>query len=203
MRSELRWGLAAVAALAIGVTGAESYARLAAPYYAAVARLVAVTHPWEVTDVEVRAGKTDLTAELQLQANVFRYSGAETPAARVRGRVQVGEVIETPIVFWTVLLMWPAASIRQRMLRSVVGIPAFLGLEAVTTATQLILPMAQASAILAGDPNPVTLWDHWSRFLEAGGQFVLACGLAILVATTTSRWRGRTATATMFRSSPS
>jgi hypothetical protein len=179
--------LAAFVALALGVTCAEAYARLAAPYYAAVDRLIAWGHPWEVTGVEVRPGKSHLTAELQLQANVFRYRGAANRAARVVGRVQVGEVIETALVFWTLLLLWPAASIRQRVIRLIVGMPVFLGLEAITTATQLILPMAQASAMLAGDSNPLTPWDRWSRFLEAGGQFVLAFGFAIPVAATTPR----------------
>jgi hypothetical protein len=181
VRPEIRCGLAAAVALTIGVMGAEPYARLAAPYYAAVGRLIARRHPWEVTGVEVHPGKSNLTAELQLQADVYRYRGAPQRAARVVGRVQVGEVMETPIVFWTLLLVWPAASSRQRLIRLAVGIPVFLVLEAVTTATQLILPMAQASALLAGAPNPITPWDHWSRFLEAGGQFVLACGLAIAV----------------------
>lgn len=202
MRPELRWGLAAAVALTIGVTCAEPYARLMAPFYAAADRRIALHRPWEVTGVDVRPGKSNLTAELQLQADVFRYQGAPNRAARVVGRVQVGEVIETPLVFWTLLLMWPAASIRQGVTRALVGIPVFLGLEAITTATQLILPMAQASAMLAGDPDPVTLWDRWSRFLEAGGQFVLASGFAILVATTIRRARASQESAIVVQSSP-
>jgi len=58
---------------------------------------------------------------------VFRYQGAPHRAARVVGRVQVGEVIETPLVFWTLLLVRPAASIRQRVIRVVVGILIFFG----------------------------------------------------------------------------
>jgi hypothetical protein len=202
VRPELRWGLAAAAALAIGVTTAESYARLAAPYYATVDRVIAMAHPWDITVVEVHPGKANLTAELQLQADVFRYPGAPRRAARVVGRVQVGEVIETPVVFWTLLLVWPAAYIRQRVIRLLVGVPVFLGLEAMTTATQLILPMAQASAMLAGDRNPVTPWDHWSRFLEAGGQFVLASGFAILIASLTRRIRASRAMTATSRSLP-
>jgi hypothetical protein len=189
MGPELRCGLAAAAALVIGVAGAAPYARLAAPYYAAVDRLIAASHPWEVARVEVRPGKSDLTAELQLQGYVRRDKDAAERAARVVGRVQVGEVVETPIVFWTLLLMWPASSLRQRLIRFLVGVPVFLGLEAATTATQLVLPMAQASAILAGDKDPLTGWDHWSRFLEAGGQFVVACFGAFMIASSTRRIR--------------
>jgi hypothetical protein len=180
MPPELRWALAAALALAIGVTCAEPYARLAAPYYAAIDRMISADHPWEIDRVGVEPGKSN-SAELQIHASVRRHADDPRPQARVVGRVQVGEVIETPVVFWTLLLLWPAASARQRLLRALIGVPAFLVLEAVTTATQLILPMAQASAILAGEDDAVTVWDHWSRFLEAGGQFVLVCGGAALV----------------------
>ena len=190
MRPEFRWGLAAAAALALGVACAEPYARLAAPFYAMVDRRITLHRPWAITSIDVRPGKTPLTAELQLRADVFRYQGAPNRAAQVIGRVQVGEVIETPVVFWTLLLMLPAASLRQRVIRLVLGIPIFFALEAVTTSAQLILPMAQASAILAGGPQLVTPWDRWSRFLEGGGQFVLAAGFAILVASMTQRISG-------------
>ena len=187
MRAEGRWALAAAAALALGMTFAEPYARLVAPYYAAVDRLIATGHPWQITSVGVRPGETKLTAELQLRAYVRHKREDLSPAARVVGRVQVGEAVETPIVFWPRLLVWPAISIRQRVMRLMIGVPVFFGLEAITTATQLILPMAQASAILAGDNDPVTGWDRWSRFLEAGGQFVVVCGGAILVSAATGR----------------
>jgi hypothetical protein len=185
MRPEFRWTLAAAAALGLGVTFAKPYARLAAPYYAAVDRAIAAGHPWEISAVDVKEGISRLSAELQLHAFVRRHAEDPDPAARVIGRVQVGEAVETPVVFWTLLLVWPAASTRHRVVRLIVGIPAFLGLEAITTATQLILPMAQASAILAGDNDPVTAWDRWSRFLEAGGQFIVVCSGAVLVATST------------------
>jgi hypothetical protein len=60
--------------------------------------------------------------------------------------------------------------------------------------------MAQASAMLAGDSDPVTPWDRWSRFLEAGGQFVLAFGSAILVAAMTRRTRGAQESAIVLQS---
>jgi hypothetical protein len=167
----------------------SQYAQLAAPYYAGVARLMATNHPWDVEAVGVGPGKSNLSAELQLQGYVRRHREDRAPAARVVGRVQIGEAIETPLLFWSALLMWPATSLRQRAARLVAGIPVWLGLEAITTASQLMLPMAQATAILAGDNDPVTGWDRWSRFLEGGGQFVIVCGCAIIVAAATSRRR--------------
>ena len=187
MRPEFRWAFAAVVALGVGVTCAEPYARLAVPYYRGIVRLIATGHPWEVLSVEVGPGKSNLRIELQVRAYVRRHREDLRPSAKVIGRVQVGEVIETPIVFWTLLLVWPARSIRQRLTRLLVGVPIFFGLEAMTTATQLILPMAQASAILAGDNDAVTGWDLWSRFLEAGGQFVLICGGAMMAVSIAQR----------------
>jgi hypothetical protein len=180
MRRELRWALAATAAFAVGVAFAEPYARLAAPYYAAVDRLIAIGRPWEIISVDVKPGKSNLSAEVQLWAFVRRHRGDPEPAAKVQGRVQIGESVETPVIFWTLLLVWPTASRRERILRYIVGIPVFLLLEAITTATQLIVPMAQASAILAGDNDPVTGWDQWSRFLESGGAFVVVTFGALL-----------------------
>jgi hypothetical protein len=187
MRPELHWALAAAVGFGLGMTFSQGYAHLAAPYYVAVDRLIATGHPWEITSIDVRPGKSNLSAELQLRALVRRNRDDLSAAAKVIGRVQVGEVIETPMVFWTLLLAWPAASTRQRMMRFIVGVPVFLGLEAITTAAQLILPMAQASAMLAGDNDPVTGWDRWSRFLEAGGGFVLPLFAALLTVAIAAR----------------
>lgn len=193
MRADFRWGLAAAAALALGVGCAEPYARLAAPCYALVDELWARGHPWEIARIVVAPVRTRFTAELQLHGYVRRSMSTATHAARVVGRVQVGEVVETPLVFWTLLLGWPASTLGQRAWRLAAGIPVFLCLEALTTGTQLMLPLAQASAILAGDPDPVTGWDHWSRFLESGGQFVLDCAAAMLIAAATGRHSRQTA----------
>jgi hypothetical protein len=187
VRPEFRWPLAAAAAFGLGILFAQDYARVAAPYYAAVDRLIAAGRPWDITSVAVRPGKSNLSAELQLWAFVRRHQDDPHPAAKVVGHVQVGEVVETPMVFWTLLIAWPAVSARQRVLRLLLGIPVFLLVEAITTATQLIPPMAQASAMLGGDGNPVTGWDYWSRFLEAGGQFVVVCSAAIIVVAAVGR----------------
>jgi hypothetical protein len=61
-----------------------------------------------------------------------------------------------------------------------VGIPVFLGLEGITTGIQLMHSLAEVSAILAGETNPLTLWERWSRFLEASGRFVIEVCAALL-----------------------
>ncbi len=157
------------------------YARLAAPYYEGIANLFAAVRPWKVVGVTVAPGKSRLSAELQLEGYVSRHVEDAQPAVRVIGREQVGEAVETPVLFWTLVLVWPAGSLRHRATRLTLGIPVWLGLEAATTACQLMLPLVQASAILAGEHDPVTLLDRWCRFLEAGGQFAVVCGCAILL----------------------
>ena len=98
----------------------------------------------------------------------------------------MGEVIETPLVFWTLVLLWPARTARQRVWRVAAGLPLFLALEAVTTGCQLVHPLAEASALLAGEQDPITVWEYWSRFLEAGGRFGLEVAAALLAVGITS-----------------
>jgi hypothetical protein len=116
-----------------------------------------------------------------MHGTVRRDAEQQLPSARVVSHVQVGEVVETPLVYWTLILMWPVASMRERWLRAALALPGFLAVEALTTPAQLLGPLAQASAILAGDDDPLTVWDRWSRFLEAGGQFVFVTAAAITV----------------------
>jgi hypothetical protein len=191
MRREWRWAIAGVAALTIGVAGAESYARLAAPYYAAVATLIAQAHPWKILGVVVTEEGSAHGAILQLTGEVRRRRDDPKPAARVVSHVQVGEAVETPLVFWTLLLVWPAVSVPRRLIYLAIGIPVFLGLEAVTTACQLVHSMAEASAVLGGDRDPLTVWERWSRFLEAGGAFAVAVLAALFTVAIAARLAGR------------
>jgi hypothetical protein len=179
MRPEWRFGLVAVLALTAGTAGARYYAQLAVPYYAGAAGLIARLHPWRVVSLKVTNDPRSHGTIVLLKGEVFRNPADPSPAAVVVSRVQVGEVVETPLIFWTVLLLWPAAS-TQRWSRLAMGIPVFLVLEALTTVCQLIQPMAAASAMLAGDSDPLTLLDRWSRFLEAGGRFVMEIVAALL-----------------------
>jgi hypothetical protein len=177
MRAEWRLGLFAVAALAIGVVAAEPYAQLAAPYYAFVARILSQGHPWDILDVIVGKDETGQTTVLRLDAIVRRMLDDRTPAAIVNSGLHVGAIVQNPVIFWSVFLL---CSPRWRGL--LVAVPVFLCLEASTTVCQLLNPLADASAVLAGDPNPFTAWEGWSRFLEGGGRFVLALGAGLLTA---------------------
>lgn len=187
MRREWGWGLAAVFAFAIGATFAESYARLATPYCAAITTAIAEGYPWRIVEVVVAQDEASHGAVLRLTGEVRGYRQDREPAALAVSRVQVGEAIETPMVFWTLVLLWPALSVRQRGWRVVAAIPVFLALEAITTGCQLLHPLAEASALLAGEHAPLTIWERWSRFLEAGGRFGLEVAAALLVVAVTSR----------------
>jgi hypothetical protein len=109
-----------------------------------------------------------------------------TRGARIITRMQVGAVIEGPLVFWTLVLVWPASG-RRRITRIAIGLPVFALLEAATTVCQLLTGFAEAAAALAGRPDTVTAWDHWSRFLESGGRDVLAVCAALLTVAAASR----------------
>jgi hypothetical protein len=175
-----RWAVAAIAALTIGATCAEVYARLAVPYYSAIATLIAKSHPWKIVSVDVVRQKESAGTILRLIGEVRRSPADLKRAALVTARVHVGAAVETPLVFWALLLAWPVNYLQQRLVLVAVGIPMFIGLEIATTVCQLLTPLAWASAVLGGNPDPITLWDRWSRFLEAGGRFVLLVVAALL-----------------------
>lgn len=181
MRREWTWVLATAVAFLLGSTCGEAYARLATPYYTAVTAAIAQWYPWRIVAITVAPDEGNHGAVLRLKGEVRRSREAQRPAARVVSRVQVGEVIETPLVFWTLLLLWPVRMARQRLWRMVAAVPIFLLLEALTTGCQLVHPLAEASALLAGEQDPITVWERWSRFLEAGGRFGLEVTAALLV----------------------
>lgn len=203
MRREWHIAAGGVAALAIGVLAAVPYARLAAPYYAWVARIFAQGHPWEVLDVMVGQDETGRTMVLHLDATVSRMREDAAPAAIVNSGLHVGALVQNPVIFWTVLLLWPTRLIGPRWRVLLLGVPVFLTLEAATTVCQLLNPLADASAVLAGDPAPFTAWEGWSRFLEGGGRFVLAlsAGLLTLAAGAAIPW-GRQPMPTATSSAP-
>jgi hypothetical protein len=183
VRPEIRRGLIIVAALALGITCAEPYARLAAPLYKVLAQLLAQGHPWQIDGVDVMSVESNPGAVLRLTGFVREHFDDVQPAVRVASNLHVGAVAESLVIFWTLLLIWPAPSARQRLAFLALGVPVFLCLEAATSVCQLLNGMAEASAVLGGDSNPLTMWERWSRFLEGGGRVALALSAAILTVT--------------------
>ena len=196
MRHEWRWILAVGVAFMLGINFADSYARLTVPYFTVVTSVIAESRSWRVDDLRVTRDDSTAAMVLRLEGEVRRHRGDEQPAAIVVAAVQAGEVIEAPLVFWPLLLVWPVLGWRQLLARIAVGVPIFLALAVVTTACQLVYPMSRASAMLAG-ADPLTVCERWSRFLEAGGSFALEIGAALTVVALASssrnlfgaRWR--------------
>jgi hypothetical protein len=194
MRPEWRWSLTAIVALCIGGFGAQSYAELASPYYRTVAGLIARGRPWTITAVDVAQDAARPGVFVRLHGEVRATADARRPAAALIGRVQAGAAIEGPVIYWSLVLAWPGIAARRRFALLLVGIPIFLGLEAATTVCQLLAGFSEVSAILAGDADPLTPWDRWSRFIESGGRDALAVGAALLTVAIVLG-RGRTAAA--------
>jgi hypothetical protein len=179
VRIKLRWIVGPLLGLLLGSLCAEPYARIAAPYYLDVAQWIASTHPWVLDGISVVRASSGPGYILKLTGTVSEFAGGP-PAAMLIGKLQVAAVAESPAIFWTLLLVWPVATWRQRLSIVVLGIPLFLALEAATTLCQLLNPFAFASAVLAGAANPVTIWERWSRFLEGGGRVALAIAAALV-----------------------
>jgi hypothetical protein len=185
MQLERRWLIAAMAALLVGALGAEIYARLAAPYYRTAATWVAQGRPWTITQVDVAPDAPRPGVFVRMHGEVRAVANAAQPAATLIGRVQAGAAIEGPLIFWTLLLAWPARA-RRRGALLLIGVPIFLGLEAATTVCQLLNGFAEASAIIAGSGS-MTGWERWSRFVESGGRDVLAVCAALLTVASARR----------------
>jgi hypothetical protein len=179
MRLEWRWPAAAILALLVGAFGAQRYVQLAAPCYRAAAVWLASGRPWTITRVDVAEDAARPGVFVRLHGEVRRNSASARPAATCIGRVQAGAAIEGPLLFWAVLFAWPA-TVRRLGAMLLMGLPVFFGLEIATTVCQLMNGFAEASAIIGGDPDPLTGWERWSRFLESGGRDVLAVCAALL-----------------------
>ncbi|HKT73933.1 MAG TPA: hypothetical protein VJQ47_13660 [Steroidobacteraceae bacterium] len=158
------------------------------PCYELLARAIAGTHPWEILGMEVGAlGVATPGRFLTMDAAVRKHREDVTPGAIIESSIHVGATIQSPLVFWSLVLGWPAASLRQRWGRFIAAVPVFLCLEAVTTVCQLLAPLGQASAVLDGVADPVTGWDRWGRFMEAGGRILLALTGSVAVIALTGR----------------
>jgi hypothetical protein len=151
-----------------------------APFDAVVARLLFLGEPWTVAGLEVVGGDTAGASVLQLRAEVRRSAADTDPAARVRTQLQVGAVAETPLLFFSLLLIWPSRSWQWRLMAMGLAAPVWLLLQALATTLPLADDVFTAAAILAGAHDPLTALERWSRFLESGGRIALAISAALL-----------------------
>ena len=187
MCPELRWGLVGLAAVAFSVFAAEPYARLMRPYYECVARVITATKPWQILDVSVGPGESSPGSQLKLTGTVRRNPTDPAPAAMVVSKLHVGATVQLPVTYWLVVLAWSAASARACRMRFLWAIPMYFFLETITTVAQLLASLDYAAAMLnAPGDDPVTLWEHWSRFIEAGGRIALALSGGLLVVAVSS-----------------
>jgi Protein of unknown function (DUF2919) len=180
MRIELRVLLGAMLALTVGILCARPYAQFALPYYSSVAGWIAAGHPWQITGLDIAPDDNAPGFVLRLTGAVFKHLGDAQPAGILISKLQVASVIESPVIFWSILIWWPLRSHWERAALLATGIPIFLCLESITTVSQLLTPLAFGSAAIAGKSAVVTPWEYWSRFLESGGRIAMAVVAAVL-----------------------
>ena len=192
MRRELRWLLLAGGCLLAGAFGAQAYATRAAPAYRHAVIWLTRGLPWSVRDIEVSPDPPHPGIFLRLHGEVrpvmpgagtaATASAADSRVAHLVTRVQVGAAVEAPLIFWMMLLAWPAATARRRAALLLTGIPIYGCLELLTTVSQLLSGFSAGAAALAGHSEANTPLESWSRFLESGGRDVLAVGAALITA---------------------
>jgi hypothetical protein len=173
---------AALVLSVLGTLAAAPYARLVAPLLERIAVGLGSVHGWQVEQALVeRDARTGATV-LRLQGTVRKGRAATDPWARINSHADAGAIVETPIVFLTVLIAWPARSARRRLALLALGLPVLLGVDALASAAALLDGFANAQAALDGRAGSVSAWERWSDFCESGGRVALAIAAAVLLA---------------------
>ena len=193
MRRDGRWLCALLFSVAIASVAAPYYAHLAAPAWQAVARLTALGQPWRITGIEVTPSPDGPGTIVALTAIVTDAQADRTASARVTGKITTGAAIEPALVFWLLVLAWPAAHGRERWLRFAIGVPVFIAVDTATTVLALTHALPWATQVIAGAGDGDTAWDRWAAFLEAGGRFAVVTAVALVTIATVAmlgRWLG-------------
>jgi hypothetical protein len=151
-------------------------------------------HPWTILGVDV--SRQSGNPVLRLTAAIRRERLDAVPAALVVARMTVGAAVEVPLVFWTLLLLWPVRSPHRPrwptyLRRALLGLPIFLFLDVATTVAPLLSELPATDAVLAGAPDRVTATEWWGRFLEAGGRTALEVSAALLALAAASMLENR------------
>jgi hypothetical protein len=181
------WLLTCTLFLIIASEFSASDVRFAMPFYSVVSRCIADIRGWKVESLELRSSDRGPYGHALVLTGSVSASPDNGRWARVVTKLGVGAIVETPLVFWLLLVLWPTRSSREWGWSIFAAVPIFLVLEAATTITQLIHNLPDAEAILAGDLHPVTSWQVWSRFLEEGGRFAVVV-LGASMAVSLGRW---------------
>jgi len=179
-------------ALASGAFLERPYLACMTPIYAAASTVIARLNAWTVLDVQTTADPHSPGRVLRLRGLVANRS-APSQSALIISRLQVGAPLETLVVFWALLVACSLSSRRRLLLSIALGVPVFLGIEAAMTVSQLVGPLASAPQLLAGAAEPMTPWEHWSRFLEAGGRVAVGITAALMTAALTEAVLGSSA----------
>ena len=171
VRPDSRRLAAAVAAVLLVGAAGDFYVRAAIPLYRIGSEWLIQDHPWQIDSLSVQgdAGRRRLQMRSELRVKTWDRE----PAALVQSRLQLAAAKQNAVVFWPLLLLLPAGSMRRRLVLLALALPAFLVLEVATTSAQLVSPLMQTAAVIGGEADPLTPWERWSRFLEAGGRVAL------------------------------
>jgi hypothetical protein len=190
MRIVARWAAVIAIVGVVGFAGAERYAKLLAPAYEGALRLLAGQNAWDITRFTIDDSGRDHAVILRVGGTVHRTADPSTSSATVNVTRPVGSLIELAVVFWVLVLGWPVAERRQRLVLVAIGVPVLLLADIASTGCSLAGQFADARAMLqlAADTGAIpevneawTLWERWSRFLEGGGRIVIGVVLALAV----------------------
>jgi len=181
-RSLVGAALAGAAVLAAGPWLAAPYARLVAPFHAALAEFAAgPAGGWRVERAGLRPALRGPGEVLAVTATLWSPAPAARPIAVVESTLGVDAALLAPATFAALLAGWPARGRRERLLRLGAGLALWPLLEGLTNGCQLLAPLYEAHGLVAAAPHAAPLWLAWSEVLEAGGRLAVAGALALLV----------------------
>lgn len=148
-----------------------------------------------VDDLEIDRSETG--EKLLLQANLsqplllghktlypFGWSGQ--PAGEFLVSLTVGSVLAYSALVLIVVLVWPARSGKEMLVRLLVAVPAVVLLLLVDVPTTMTAELWNGVFGIAQEAT-MSRWMIWSRFLMGGGGFVIALLTGIGVVLATSR----------------
>ena len=180
MRTERRGTVAALLLGAAGIVGASTYAGWTVPLHRVAAAWAAQSCACRIANVSVVQPGAGSTSALQLTAVVTEGPADSIPVAVVANRVNVGGIVQVPIVLLGLLLAWPAHARRDCAVRGALALLALPLLELLTTGSQLVAPLWALGAEM--QLRSVHGWmTGWTQFIESGGRIAVTAAIALLI----------------------